>query len=468
VSAQAFEPRGLLALEPRAFGMLLMPDFQPPANEERGPVTVVSVRGPLMHHADPCSDSYDAIKARVDAALQSSARAVLLRIDSPGGLVSGCFDTVRELRRMAEAARKPLYAYVENACSAAYALACACEKIFSAASGTVGSVGVIDTVLDVTELDARQGVKLAIITSGAHKADSNPHTPLTDSKLAAAQASVTAVAGLFFALVAEARGVDAGAVQALEAATFPGVLATGPRLVDAIATFEETLAMVANGSAANAAEAEVMDYEKAVAALRKVAEGEDANAKAAKRALAALDGGEEKKDEAKAEGDEGEKKPEEKPEAKAEGDEEKKPEAKVAAASAQAVDLKTLKAEIKLEMRAEAQEAADRQALLATRPDLSANMRAQLSALPLATVKAMIGELPKVATPAQAAIAGATAEVNPTKGANQVAGSKPEVSAVSPYAAQLDRQMGLTTEGLGTRVEGSQLILSATGAKAGK
>lgn len=466
-SRLVFEPRGLLALEPRAFGMLIMPEWKAPENQELGAATVVSVRGPLMHHDDPCSDSYDAIKSRVAAALATQSRAVVLRIDSPGGLVSGCFDTVRELRRMAEAAGKPLYAYVENACSAAYALACACSKIFAAASGVVGSVGVIDTVIDVTEMDARQGVKLAIVTSGARKADSNPHTPLTDSKLAATQASVNAVAGLFFALVAEARGTDVGAVQALEAATFPGVLATGPRLVDAIATFEETLAMVANGSAATAANGDEMDYEKAVAALRKVAEGDDANAKAAKRALAALDGGEEKKDEAKAEGDEGEKKPEEKPEAKASEDEEKKPEAK-ASAGAQAFDVKTLKAELKSEMRAEAKEAADRESLLATRPDLSKNMRAQLSALPLATVQTMIAEMPKVVTPAQAAIAGGTAQLDVVKGASQAAGGKPEVTSLSPYAAQLDREMGLSTEGLGVRVEGDRLILSAGGAKAGK
>jgi capsid assembly protease len=188
MSGRKFEPSGLLAIEPRAFGMLLASEWKAPSNEEHGPITVVNVRGPLMHHEDPCSDSYDAIKARAAAAFSSSAMAVVLRIDSPGGLVSGCFDTMRELRRMAETARKPLYAYVDNACSAAYALACGCSKIFAAASGVVGSIGVIDTVLDVTELDARQGVKVAIVTSGARKADSNPHTPLTDSKLAATQA----------------------------------------------------------------------------------------------------------------------------------------------------------------------------------------------------------------------------------------------------------------------------------------
>jgi hypothetical protein len=92
-------------------------------------------------------------------------------------------------------------------------------------------------------------------------------------------------------------------------------------------------------------------------------------------------------------------------------------------------------------------------------------MRAQLSTLPLATVKAMIGEMPKAVTPAQAAIAAATAQINPTTGSTQATGDKPQTSALSPYAAQLDAEMGLSTVGKGVRVEGSQLILSASGAK---
>jgi signal peptide peptidase SppA len=468
MSGAKYAPIGLLALAPRAYGET----FATPialASEEHGAIAVVNVRGPLMHHADPCFDSYDAIRDRVALALASNAKAVVLRIDSPGGLVSGCFDTARDLRRMAETARKPLIAFAENACSAAYALACAAEMIYAAASGVVGSIGVIDTVVDVTALDAQQGVKFGIVTSGARKADSNPHTPLTDAKLAATQASVDTVAGLFFELVSESRQLGTGTVQALEAATFPGVAAKGKQLVDAVTTFESLLADLASGTAATAASEAPVDYEKAVAALRKVAEGEDANAKAAKRALAALDSDDEKKDgEAKAEGDEGEKKPEkkpeEKPEAKAADDEEKKPEAK-ASAGAQAFDVKTIKAELKAEMRAEAKEAADRESLLATRPDLTPVMRAQLSTLPLATVKAMIAEMPKAVTPAQAAIAGATADVNPTKGSAQAAGDKPQASNLSPYAAQLDAEMGLSNTGKGVRVEGNQLVLSASGAK---
>jgi len=239
---------GLLAFDAGWLASYALEGLGAPAltpNEDRGGVAVVNIRGPLMHHACPDFDSYDAIKERVAAALATQAQAVVLRIDSPGGLVSGCFDTATQLRRMAAKSGKRLFAYAEQATSASYALACGCARIYASAAGTVGSIGVIDTVLDVTALDQAQGVKLAVVTSGARKADSNPHTPLDGAKVAAAQESVDAVAQLFFELVADARGLEVGAVASLEAASLPGVVAATRGLVDQITTLEECLDAVA-------------------------------------------------------------------------------------------------------------------------------------------------------------------------------------------------------------------------------
>ena len=96
---RTFSPPGLLALEPRAFGLVLAAPYKP-HSEERDGVAVIGVRGPLMHHDDDFCESYDQIKRRVSAALASTCRAVVLAIDSPGGLVSGCFDTAAELRAL--------------------------------------------------------------------------------------------------------------------------------------------------------------------------------------------------------------------------------------------------------------------------------------------------------------------------------------------------------------------------------
>ena len=65
-----------------------------------GDVCVVHVRGSLEHHADIYGDSYDGLRERITAAFESDSQSVVLRIDSPGGVVSGLDEFVRWLRRM--------------------------------------------------------------------------------------------------------------------------------------------------------------------------------------------------------------------------------------------------------------------------------------------------------------------------------------------------------------------------------
>ena len=105
-----FAPRVPCAVDPMAFGLFFdLPP--PPVVEMRGDIAVVSVRGCLMHHEDPAFDSYDSIKQRVVSCLmgESKPRAIVLALDSPGGVVSGAFDTADEIRAKCADAGVPLY-----------------------------------------------------------------------------------------------------------------------------------------------------------------------------------------------------------------------------------------------------------------------------------------------------------------------------------------------------------------------
>lgn len=205
-----------------------------------GDVAVVSVEGPLAQRAWSCwcfeGDGYDAILTRTQAALDDvGTRAVVLRLDSPGGEVAGCFEAVRAIRAAAAKAGKPLVAYVdEMACSAAYALACACDEIVCPDTGLVGSVGVITAVCDESGALALEGVKVAVITSGAAKADGHPAIPLAEDARARIQGDVNHLAAIFAAEVAAARPLTAAAVLALDAQVFRGGPALEARLVDRV------------------------------------------------------------------------------------------------------------------------------------------------------------------------------------------------------------------------------------------
>ncbi len=81
----------------------------------------------------------------------------MLDIDSPGGEVSGLFDLVDFIFNSRN--KKPIFSVANDyACSAAYAIASATEKIFVTRTSCVGSIGVIATHLDVSEADKKDGM----------------------------------------------------------------------------------------------------------------------------------------------------------------------------------------------------------------------------------------------------------------------------------------------------------------------
>lgn len=198
-------------------------------------VAMVSIDGPLAQRAWSCwmfgGDGYDAIVDRVRAALANpKTSALVLKIDSPGGEVAGCFDAVRTIRALADRADVPVVAYADElAASAAYALACSAEAIVLPDSGCVGSIGVITTVIDQTAALEQRGLKVHVITSGARKADGHSAIPLAKDARDAIQAEIDYLARDVFAPeVAKARGLSVEAVMGLEAACF-----LGPQAIDA-------------------------------------------------------------------------------------------------------------------------------------------------------------------------------------------------------------------------------------------
>lgn len=304
---------GVLAMAASALGMSFdVPDHIPGVTITDDGIAIVSVGfgAPMSHYPSWCGDSYDAMKARVAAALASSAKAIVLEIDTPGGDVFGCFEAARSLRAMADAAGKPLIAYTESlAASGGYAIACAADQIVVSGEGHVGSVGVISALVSQTRLDEAIGLRFVVFGSGARKTDGCPHVEISDEASAELQAHVSSLAELFFAWVAERRGMTPDAVRALEAGVFHGSNAVDAKLADAVVqTKDQLLAKVASGDTASAVErkAPMADdkeekdekdetpksyADKMRAQLEEDAKSDDEEtASTAKKMLAALDG----------------------------------------------------------------------------------------------------------------------------------------------------------------------------------
>lgn len=211
-------------------------------------VAVITVRGALAQRGGRfwCWSwpGYDTLAQDLGRALDdTNVRAVLFAIDSPGGVVAGCFDAVRAMRDRVEASGKPVVAVADEHCySAAYALACVADEIVVPQTGGVGSVGVIATMTSVSRMYAEAGIDVTVVTSGSEKADGHPALPLSKEAVTRAQERVTAFAEVFIGWVAERRGMKPEAVAALQAGIRMGEAAIAAGLADRSATLAATLA----------------------------------------------------------------------------------------------------------------------------------------------------------------------------------------------------------------------------------
>lgn len=230
------------ALERAFFGLFDLEDRK--AYEMDGSVAILSIDGPLMQRGGWWYDGYQSIRGRFEKALADKAvSAVVLKINSPGGVCAGCFSAARGMRALKDDAGKPVFAYAdESAYSAAYAMACIADEIYLPPEGGVGSVGVIGVLEDWTAFNERVGIKVAVITSGEFKSDGHPDVPLSKAVVDRYQARINQLAQAFAELVGGARAMAPSAVLKLEAACLYGEEAVKAGLANGIATLEETVA----------------------------------------------------------------------------------------------------------------------------------------------------------------------------------------------------------------------------------
>src|ERR1051326_4893133 len=112
-SERRFLRNGKLAMHPKAFGGFF--SLEPPKQyEEKNGIAIVSVCGPLVNDSSFWCESYSSVVDRVTAALNSDNKATVLSINSPGGDLGGCFESVEAIRSAKAQAGKPLLAFVNG------------------------------------------------------------------------------------------------------------------------------------------------------------------------------------------------------------------------------------------------------------------------------------------------------------------------------------------------------------------
>lgn len=172
--------------------------------------------------------------ALAELADDADVKAVIVRINSPGGTAVGGEMLYLSLRRVGAA--KPVVAVLgTTATSAGYMVALAAERIIAREATLTGSIGVILQTAEFTRLLDDIGIETEAIKSGPLKAVPSPLEPLDAATRAASRAVVNDIFEVFVGMVMERRTFSrARALAVADGRVFTGRQAVAHDLVDAI------------------------------------------------------------------------------------------------------------------------------------------------------------------------------------------------------------------------------------------
>lgn len=157
-----------------------------------------------------------------------AAKAIVLRINSPGGSPVQAGIINDEIYRLKELHKKPVYVIVEETCaSAAYYIAVAADKIYVDKASIVGSIGVLMDGFGFTGLMDKVGVERRLMTAGENKGFLDPFSPQTDKQRAYAQSMLDLIHKQFIEVVKKGRGERLKETPE----TFSGLFWTGQQAV---------------------------------------------------------------------------------------------------------------------------------------------------------------------------------------------------------------------------------------------
>ena len=174
-----------------------------------------------------------------------NVKAVVLRVNSPGGSVSASVKIRTALDSLMK--EKPLVAsFGDYAASGGYWISSGCQKIYADATTVTGSIGVFSLIPDFSKVTKKVGVNVESVGSNKHSDMMSLMRPFDAAELAYMQASVEDIYELFVNLVATSRGLSVERVdQIAQGRVWAAADALEVGLVDEIGTLQDAISYAA-------------------------------------------------------------------------------------------------------------------------------------------------------------------------------------------------------------------------------
>lgn len=178
-----------------------------------------------------------------DVRKDSTVKAVVLRVNSPGGSVLASEKIKAELDLMRKRGIPVIASYGDYAASGGYWISANCDKIYSNATTLTGSIGVFSMIPDISgTLEDKIHVNITPVNSNTHADMYGMMRPLDKAETDYMQASVEVIYDTFTALVAAGRGMTVPAVDEIaQGRVWTGAEALQIGLVDDIGTIEDAI-----------------------------------------------------------------------------------------------------------------------------------------------------------------------------------------------------------------------------------
>lgn len=178
-----------------------------------------------------------------DVRKDSTVKAVVLRVNSPGGSVLASEKIKNEIELLQKRGVPVIASYGDYAASGGYWISAGCDKIYSNATTLTGSIGVFSMIPDISGvIEDKLHVNITPVNSNKHADMLSMMRPLDKAELDYMQASVEKIYDKFTALVAEGRDMTVEGVDNIaQGRVWTGTEALGIGLVDEIGTIEDAI-----------------------------------------------------------------------------------------------------------------------------------------------------------------------------------------------------------------------------------
>jgi protease-4 len=199
-------------------------------------VAIVRVEGPIM-------DSSQAVAELEAFGDNPMVKAIVVRIDSPGGGVAPSQEIYNAVKRVRKEQNKTVVASMGTvAASGGYYIAVATDRILANPGTLTGSIGVIMQMANFQELLEKVGVKSVVIKTGKFKDLGSPFRPMVEEERQLLEAVMDDTLSQFIEAVAEGRSMDTAEVEQLaDGRIFTGRQAKSVLLIDEIGDLHDAI-----------------------------------------------------------------------------------------------------------------------------------------------------------------------------------------------------------------------------------